>query len=156
MNYKHSVYLCGPMNGLTVQQAKNGWRKMATDLLTELGIEALCPVRDHLAHLPEDHVLGGTGESQDPESMIAGRFNFRRDKSDVRRCSALLAVFIDTTRVSLGSVSEIAWADLLSIPIVVVRCNDIYHDHLFVNEAASAITDDLERGVSLIGSLLNA
>lgn len=149
-----SVYLSGPMQGLTVAVARDTWRRRATSLLSARGIELIDPLRDVGRDFADHEVLGSGGRTT--ASFMTDRFAYSRDQRDVERCDGLLAVFENTRRVSIGTCFEIAWAAQLHKPLVVVRINDEYHEHLFINESGAAIVDNLDHGCSLMLSMLNA
>lgn len=132
-----TVYLSGPMTGCSNAEMTK-WRQSVSSTLAKLDIHALSPVR----HLDELIYLGE-------------RFAFYRDYNDVKNCDALLVNFLGSQRVSIGTVFEICWAQMLKIPCVVVMNNGNVHSHLFIKEAASAIVPTLKEGLRHLISVIN-
>ena len=64
--------------------------------------------------------------------------------------------FLDSgTRVSIGTVMEIAWAYERRIPIIVVMKEDNIHVHAMVNDCITYRVDTLEEGMYLAKYLFN-
>lgn len=144
------VYLAGPISGLTYGGATD-WRKQAVDVLAEAGIEGLDPMRgkDYLADVG---VLEGSYEDW-PLSTSQGIT--ARDRFDATRCDLLLVNLLGATRVSIGSMLEIAWADSRRTPIVLVMEKEGNpHDHPMIRECAGFITDSLDVGMACCIAIL--
>ncbi len=86
--------------------------------------------------------------------MSQAKHLFNRDKNDVITSDALLVNLYGATKVSIGTMFEIAWAHILNIPTVVVMESENIHVHPFVSEAASFVVPSLELGYSVIIKLL--
>lgn len=111
--HKPTVYLAGPVSGLTFRQA-NGWRaKVRLALLPD--IESLNPLRGFKPPAGEEEKLGN-GYKHVP--MATDAAIFRRDHLDATRCSLLFANFLTAPRVSIFSIAEVAWAYDRGIPVV--------------------------------------
>lgn len=126
------VYLAGPISGLTYADSTT-WRGYAREYLAGYGVLALSPMRGK-QHLADAGVLH-SGEY--PESVLStARGITARDRYDVCRSDVLLVNLLGATeRVSIGTVMEIAWADLSRIPIVMaIEEADNPHIHAMVNE----------------------
>jgi nucleoside 2-deoxyribosyltransferase len=146
------VYLCGPIGGLTAEDAADGWRLQARtwlDLRYNLG--AVSPMRGKDALFGRG-LLGGSGYD-DLGPMLTEQAVFKRDCNDVRTCDAVLAYFKDSPRVSIGSVWELGFATALAKPIVIVA--DKNHDHLFIRQSALALCETLEEAVDCLGLVLS-
>lgn len=109
------VYLAGPIGGLNYGGATY-WRDDATQELAWRGITALSPMRGK-SYLSGETKLDATKYTQ-PLSSPKGLTT--RDRFDVRTCDLVLANLLGATRVSIGTVIELAWADLLRTPVVLV------------------------------------
>lgn len=144
------IYLCGPIGGLTAEDAALGWREQAVPLLADFDFEAVSPMRGKSALFGKG-VLGGHGFN-DLGPMLTEQAVFKRDCNDARRCDAVLAYFKGSPRVSTGSVWEIGFATALNKPIVVVP--DPNHDHLFIRQSATAIAADLDEAIDCLALIL--
>lgn len=109
-----TVYLCGPMGGLTFHEA-NTWRLHADDTLGDHFIEAINPLR-HLDMGADEVFLTASYEA----AMKTDRSITTRDRMDVKRSDLLLANLLAANKTSVGSAIEFGWADLLDIPVVTV------------------------------------
>lgn len=152
MKNKYLIYLAGPITGLSYEGCTD-WRE---DVIIgfEVGtshIQGVSPMRT------KQYLTGETtiGDSYEQHIMSSQRGIFARDTWDVRRCDALLVNLLGATRVSIGTVMEIAQAKELNKPIVLVMEKGNIHDHAMLREACPFITDDLDVGVDVIMSLFS-
>lgn len=129
------VYLAGPISGLTYDGAED-WRQFAKNELGIAGIKAVSPLRgkDYLRGIPALTAdCAGYGALN---CMSSPRGIMTRDRYDATRCDALLVNLLGADRVSIGTVMEIAWADLCRAPIVVaMEPSGNLHEHAMIAEA---------------------
>ena len=148
-----TVYLAGPISGLSYRRAQN-WRDQAAAALKPHGINALSPLRckEFLSELPE---IGPTGENYAHMSPLATpRGVMTRDRYDATRCDVLLVNLLGADRVSIGTVMEIAWADAKRTPIVLVmeeRGNP--HEHMMIAEAVGFRVKTLGDGLQCVTAI---
>jgi nucleoside 2-deoxyribosyltransferase len=96
------VYLAGPINGCTDEQAK-GWREEARELLEKSGHEVFDPmVRDY--------------RGRELEPGIAAEI-VEQDKNDIRACGGMLVYY---ERPSVGTSMEVFFADDEGKVVIVV------------------------------------
>ncbi|MCA1379365.1 nucleoside 2-deoxyribosyltransferase [Bradyrhizobium sp. BRP05] len=130
------VYLAGPISGLNFEGATD-WREYAKAELSQFGIKALSPLREQ-GHLKTVGIFTDcakeTERLQSPMSLPRGLTV--RDRWDARRCDVLLVNLLGATKVSIGTVLEIAWADAAGTPIVVAMEQDGSnpHEHAMINQ----------------------
>jgi nucleoside 2-deoxyribosyltransferase len=136
-----SVYLAGPIAGLTSEQARE-WRRGAAGYLRNYGIEAYDP-------------LDGPAEkgsitlsAQTPRGILAQNLHY------CTRAGIILCNFTGATRVSIGSIMECAWAFQLRKPLVVVA--DDHHDHEMLNPATDFSCEGLDEALHVVRMLLAA
>jgi len=152
-----TVYLAGPISGLTYDEA-TGWRNAIATELAEFGIKCQSPMRAaiHLRHA--DGVLGDceiqAGTKPAVEAMSTPKGVVVRDKFDSTRCDLLLVNLLKAKKVSIGTCVEIGWANANDIPIVLVMEKDNIHNHAFIRESASFITESLSDSVYIIKAIL--
>ncbi len=145
-----SVYLAGPISGLSYDEATE-WRGKATTLLGQRNMTALSPLRSkrylsektHLAHTYAEHPLS------------TQRGIVSRDHMDVERADAVLMNLLGAKTVSIGTMFEAAWSFQLRKPLVVVMEPGNLHEHPFVREAADYILPDLEEAIDLLACVLH-
>lgn len=152
-----TVYLAGPISGLTYDEATT-WRNAITIELAEFGIKCQSPMRAaiHLRHAAG--VLGDCeiqeGCKPAVESMSTPKGVVTRDKFDSTRCSLLLVNLLGAKKVSIGTCVEIGWANANDIPIILVMEKDNCHNHAFIRESASFITESLSDSVYIVKAIL--
>ncbi len=151
---KRTVYLAGPISGLTFDDAQD-WRNVATRHLAHYNIQGLSPLRAQ-EYLRDEGVLTGTAEEclkyKDPMTSSAGLTH--RDRWDAMRCDVLLVNLLRAQRVSIGTMFEIAWADSTRKPIVVVMEPGNIHEHAMLFEMAPYRYDNLNAALDAVVSLL--
>jgi hypothetical protein len=137
------VFLSGPLTGLSYDESI-AWRRYVSGKLPPF-MRAYSALRGK-EYLAEEDVLLDAYEDY-PLSSRKGITC--RDRMDVIRCDLLFVNLLGTTRVSIGTVMEIAWADILRKPIVVVMEEDNIHAHGMIKEVASYIVPDLDEGIRI-------
>ena len=127
-----TVYLFGPVTGLTFEQAES-WRKLATKILKPYGIKCIDPLRS-LKFLKGDGPISGTGrEYADDLSKPAAVI--MQNLRAVEVCDILVGNLQGATRVSVGSVAELSWS-FIKHKMVMSMVDDYEgnpHDHMHVN-----------------------
>jgi nucleoside 2-deoxyribosyltransferase len=152
------VYLAGPITGLDYAGCTN-WRNMAVATLAFAGIKGLSPMR-WKEYLREQGILPALRNAQEDYEyakygvMSTSRGIMTRDRFDATRCDVLLVNLLGAEKVSVGTVMEIAWADLKRTPIVAVMEAGNVHEHGMVNEAIGFRCDTLEEGLNIVKGIL--
>jgi len=145
-----TLYLCGPITGTTFTESTT-WRDLVSGELKASGIDCLSPLRgkDYLKDL-------GVLEQQYLDFPLStGKAIVHRDRWDVMRADAVLANFLDASRVSIGSVMEIAWANMMHKPVIaVMEKTGNPHDHAFLLEAVSVRVETLQEALTVCRMLL--
>jgi nucleoside 2-deoxyribosyltransferase len=149
------VYLAGPITGRTYDGATD-WRKRACSELAAAGIKGLSPMRakQYLAALPGP--ISGTGEEYAHLSVLSlPRGVMTRDRYDATRCDVLLVNLLGATAVSIGTVMEIAWADIVRTPIVcAIEEKGNPHEHMMITEAIGFRTPSLFAALDAVKAIL--
>lgn len=86
--------------------------------------------------------------------LLHGKRTVARDRFDIRRSDLVLACFLGSKAVSIGSVGEIFWADAMGKPVIVVRGEDNPHNHDMLNEIAGWIFDNLDDAIIQVKKLI--
>lgn len=147
-----TVYLAGPMTGLTVAAGRDTWRARATAFFRAHGVKACSPMRDY-DELKLDHKMGAFGEDRAGGHLVAAKFNYVRDVNDIRTADAVAINTQGATRVSVGTSIEYGMACIADKPTLALL--DPLHDHLFFREGpAVLVKDEVELYVGTL-SLLN-
>lgn len=130
MSFK--VYLAGPITGQDYKGATSWYDEVALHLRSHLSesdrdkINLYKPMRGK-AYLSKEEQIADS-YSDFTMSSING-INVR-DFNDVKTADVILANFLTSgTRVSIGTVMEIAWARSMQKPIVIVMERGNVHDH---------------------------
>lgn len=146
------VYLAGPINGDSYEKARYGWREEFSKLLSK-DIIPLSPMRQegHLKEVTELSCLPYNDHFWSKQRMVVAK-----DLFDVKRADVILVYLKDTSRASLGTVSEMAWAYLLGKPTVLVMEKEFeknQHHHLFIHEMATNLVHTLEDAATIVNGL---
>lgn len=150
-----SVYLSGPITGLTFDGATD-WRQYAITDLAHDGIKGVSPMRakDYLASL--NGPISGHGREyaklgvlSTPAAVCA------RDRFDTTGCDVMLMNLLGADRVSIGTMVEIGWADVSRVPIIgIIEPTGNVHDHMFVNQLIGFRVETLDEGLSIAKAIL--
>lgn len=166
------VYLAGPITGLDYAGATD-WREYAVRWFRERGIEAYSPLRAKTYLKDEKSIDGSPGAYQRVHPLSAPKGICTRDRWDVSRSDVVLMNLLGATRVSIGTMIEVGWADAYRVPIVLVMEGAEYvtagdrlgskaalpaavnpHHHAMVDQLAGYIVGDLEYGLRMVASLV--
>lgn len=151
---KPSVYLAGPISGLTYKDADD-WRRYAKQYLNKLGIEAYSPTRakEYLASIgklaPAGQNYNGLSPLSENKGIVA------RDRMDCTGRSLVLANLLGSTQVSIGTCIEFGWADSAKVPIVLaIEKENNPHEHGMLVELAGYRVESLEAALDITASIL--
>lgn len=147
-----TIYLAGPIKGMSYEDARHGWRQIAADWLWHEQIDYTSPMRgkDALSGVEEldndhDHVLSPLTT---PKGVVA------RDRNDVMTCDLVLCNLAGAKAVSIGTMVELGWADAWRKPIVTILGDGDLHSHVFVRELSSFIVPTLEEALEVCKAVL--
>jgi hypothetical protein len=147
------VYLAGPITGCDYNGCTD-WRESVKQELSKSAIKGVSPMRGK-EYLKSIGTISGTGEEYahlGPISLPRGVMT--RDRWDATRCNVLLVNLLGASRVSIGTVMEIAWADLARIPIVcVIEDDGNPHEHMMVQEAIGYRVNNMDQAVHIIKAM---
>lgn len=154
-----TVYLAGPITGLTYEEARDGWRKEFDSLMPE---HILCksPMRGK-EFLAKRGILAS---DPDPDTypdnpMVTSSGIVTRDFFDVRTSDVMVACFLEANGIaSLGTAVEFGLAYSVRTPIVMIADPDDMHakhaKHVFLAEMAGYHVYTLEEGARIVEHLL--
>lgn len=145
-----TVYLSGSITGLTYDEATD-WRTKSELAFALSNINAVSPLRAK-AFLKAQDKLSAVLDSGHGVASNQGVTN--RDRFDIMNCDCLLVNLLGATRVSIGTMVELGWADAARIPIVIAMESDNIHQHCFVNTLATYIVDNIEEAQQMVVEML--
>jgi nucleoside 2-deoxyribosyltransferase len=138
---KKVLFLAGPLTGVSYSDALD-WRKYVESRLPP-DVIAFSALRGK-PHVTRERVL----KDAYPEHLLSTpQGTITRDRNDVSRCDALFVNFLNSDKVSIGTIMEMAWADARRIPIILVMEASNIHDHAFVRQVAGFITNNLDEAI---------
>lgn len=146
-----SIYLCGPISGLSFEECIDWRRYFAKRLAAD--IVPLSPMRGR-EYLAKEKSIGDSYE----ESILSNRKAITsRDRNDVMNCDMMVANFLGATRVSIGSIIEFGWADAFRKPVICVMENDQsnVHEHAILNTITGFRVKTLDEAAAIANSLLS-
>lgn len=141
------IYAAGPITGLSYNSAIS-WRE---ELQSRLGETArvISPMRS------KDYLSQELDIASEYDTILScAKGIVTRDKFDVLRCDIVVVNLFGATKVSIGTMFEMAWAHLTRKPIITIMDENNPHNHPFVNEVTGFMVDSLENAVFVIKSLL--
>ena len=145
------VYLAGPISGLSYQECTE-WRDYARQVLGSVGIEVYSPMRfkEYLSSIDSMSPLGYSNTLlSSPRNIIT------RDRFDATRCDVMLVNLIGAAQVSIGTVLEMAWADLARIPVVcAIEAEGNVHEHGMLLETVGFRVDNIEDALTVVRAFL--
>lgn len=149
---KPSVYLCGPITGLSYGEARNGWRAEFASYMDQTLIDLYSPMRQ------ENHLLSElqTIEHKAYDGVLASaRGIVAKDRLDVQRATIVVAGFLGAKVVSIGSICEVAWADAWQKPtIIIMEPAGNCHDRFFLTELAAYRVATIKEAAGVASAIL--
>lgn len=143
------IYLAGPISGLTKDQS-DGWRK---EFETHLKFgTTIWPM--YAEHFAKDLILGDAAATTD--LMASPRAVLHKDEFYVRSADIVVANFLGSTKVSIGTVIECAWAIILNKPLVLILTPDNIHRHCMLTEKAGWVLSNVKDAATVCNGLLGA
>lgn len=141
------VYPAGAISGLTFADAVD-WREKIRDAVP-VHINTLSPLRGkyYLQDLIKHDKIDG---SYDEFPLSSARGINTRDHWDVMRCDVVFVNLLGTTKVSIGTVMEIAWAHAYRKPVILVIEEENIHSHPMIDECVGFVVDSLEKGIQTL------
>jgi hypothetical protein len=139
------VYLSGPIAGSTFKDASD-WREYVTKSFPP-HIQGVSPLRGHsmLAN------MGPITNNMLEHPMRTDRAINTRDRFDTLRAKAILVNLLGTTKVSIGTVMEIAWAYDHGIPVIcAMEPEGNPHDHPMVRDCLSVRVASLDEAIEIV------
>jgi nucleoside 2-deoxyribosyltransferase len=143
------VYLAGPISGLTYDQGQD-WRADFAAMMPER-IECYSPLRAK-AYLRDKGVIE---QSYEDTALSCDRGINTRDHNDCATSDVIVAYLIGATRVSVGTVMEIAWAHAYRKPLVVImEPKGNVHDHPMTREAFGFRVQTFDEAAHIVQRIL--
>lgn len=145
---KKSVYLAGPITGLTFDGCTD-WREHAA--------RALAPDIDAFSPMRQKHFLADRGKLEgayDTHPLSTAKGITTRDRFDCTGCDVILMNLLGATRVSIGTMIEVGYAAIARRPIVLVMEPGNIHEHPMLAEEAGYRVQTLDEGISIVRSIL--
>lgn len=163
---KKTVYLAGPITGLSYVDARKGWRADFAALMPE-HVHCLSPMRAKEFLEGEENLDGSP--SMYPDHLLASPSGIvTRDRNDVRTSDTVVFNFLGADKASVGSCIELGWGDAFRKPMVMIVENEgIVHPacdgfdsiinphwHCMATEIAGYVTPSLKEAAHVVAHLL--
>lgn len=146
------VYLGGPITGLTYDGCTE-WRDLVRKKVGS-HINTISPMRGK-QRLKEISQGAAILDCYDYDYLASYKGINTRDYWDVQRCSIVFVNFLGATKVSIGTVMEIAWARAFNKPVICVMEPDNIHKHSMLDFACGYVVPTLEIGIEILNALLS-
>lgn len=147
----NKIYLAGPIAGITFDDATE-WRDSVSKLLNTSTTKCFSPLRGK-EYLKGSGVLSnGTYDG----TMTSQKGIMGRDYFDCTTATLVIFNLLDTKRVSIGTMMELAWCYQKQIPtIVIMEEQGNLHDHVMVREAITYRVKTIDEAIVTAKILLN-
>jgi len=148
---KPKLYLFGPITGLTYEGCSS-WRHFVWSELPRYDcIDPLrgCTISDSDAEMLATY----EGNNWKKRTIASSRAITAQSRWDVQRADLLLGTLQGSTRVSIGSCFELAWARDARVPVICAM-DTTYHDHPMIKESVTHPVDTLEQAIEIAKALL--
>lgn len=148
MSLSSRAYLAGPISGLTYAQSE-GWRD---DFIKQVNpsIKCFSPLR--VKGFLKD--CGIIEQSYTLSPLATDRGIMSRDFNDCSNADLVVCNLLDTTRVSIGTVMEMAWCFQAKIPLITIMQPGNCHDHPMTREATNFCVSTVEEAIELTHAIL--
>lgn len=146
---KYHVYLAGPISGLTYDGAQS-WRDEVKAKIHP-DIKTLSPLRGK-EYLKLRGPLEG---AYDNFPMSTDQGLTARDRYDCTRADIVLFNLLGASRISIGTMVEMGWADAARRPaILVIENKGNPHDYPMIRQICQFRVDNLEDGIKIVEAIL--
>ena len=146
----YKIYLAHPISGQSADDVFNYYEHWI-HVFAELGAEILCPmIAKGYLRTEMKFKAHGYGQPISTNRAIVGRDSWMVQQADI-----VLIDFIGADIVSIGCVSELAWAWQHKKHTIVTMGEDNIHQHAFVIQMADIILPDMVAAQLYLRKLLN-
>lgn len=154
MSFTPKVYLAGPISGCSYGGCTE-WRVGVREQLTKYGIFGFSPMRAK-DYLKDNENISADGKDYERLSVMStARGVMTRDRFDTTTADVILLNLLGSTRVSIGSMVEVGWADANRVPIVcAIELAGNPHEHMMLSEAIGFRVASLEEAVKVVVNIL--
>ena len=152
MSDKATLYLAGPMSGITWRQMLEWRQKVEWELQDHWRV--INPVRAQVSpdKLDDIHVAS-TQKDTNIDLNLTATAICSQDEFFIDQSDWLLANFIDSPHVSIGTIWELGYAYGTGKKILSVVEPGSIHDHPFVRRRSHLFTDNLEDAVDFFAQI---
>jgi len=155
-----SIYLAGPITGLTYQAARHGWREEFAGTVGKYvpsWHHAWCysPMRAK-EFLSAVQCLDGDADVLNAigNPFATARGIVTRDHNDVKNCDGMVACFLGAERASIGTAIEFGFAFAYKKPVVMVVEPGNIHNHVMLRDIAGYVVPTLDDAARIMASIL--
>jgi hypothetical protein len=143
------IYCVHPISGASAEEIFK-YYDQTKDILIKLGYDVFTPMygKEYLRNEIKFKAEGYTNPLSTNHSI------FNRDKWMCLQADIIYASFIGTKIVSIGSMFELAWANIHNKQIVIAMEQDNIHRHAFVLEAATIIYPTEDEAINYLTKII--
>ena len=146
------IYLAGPITGLSYTEATE-WRnefKRKIEDSSNKRIVCYSPMRN-TEYLSKETALE---KAYNDKVLSSSKAILAKGYNDAINADVVVVNFLNSSKVSIGTVMEIAWAKHLKIPIVLIIDEDNIHTHPMINESADFLVNNIVDAMYVCETLL--
>lgn len=146
---KPTVYLAGPISNKSYNESIEWRNYVASHLQPE--IDCFSPLRGAYYLKNEKNIAS----CYDEYTLSTQEGIFTRGFYDCQKQDLIFVNLLGATKISIGTVMEIAWGKSFNKPIVLIMEKDKNpHDHPFIRAACPFRVETLEDGILITRSIL--
>ncbi len=158
MHSHKSIYLAGPITGLSYDNARFGWRQVFAERMKVIAphVECFSPMRAK-EFLSGHQALECAGVDLEKVNNALCRplGILARDSNDVAERDLIVANFLGADRVSIGTVWELGHAAAFRKKVIVIMEDEgNFHEHVFVTHNYGWRVNNLEEAALIAASVL--
>jgi nucleoside 2-deoxyribosyltransferase len=146
-----TVYLAGPISGLSYDEASNRIKRVRYELERDLGNVLVLHPLTAKGYLRNELNLAPNGYKYPPSTDHA---IVERDMWMVKQADIVLCNLCGAKTISIGSVAELAWAHMLGKHTVVAMEPENLHQHAFVLQMADVVFPQEKEAIQYCQNLI--
>lgn len=153
MSDKPSIYLAGPMSGLTWRQALSWRRECEAELSKDWRL--INPVRAQVPEERMDDTIPSTTQldTEKVDLWVTATGVTSQDEFYIDQSDWILANFLQATHVTIGSVWELGYGWGTRKKILSVIEPGSIHDHAFIRRRSHVFTPSLDEAIQFFKAI---
>lgn len=151
-NSRPTIYLAGPISGLTYGESTTWRENFAEDVYP--AIQCFSPMR-YKSYLDVGGVIKDQYDQATTGPLSTQKGIMTRDFFDCTRADLIVANLLDSKKVSIGTCMEMAWAFSKFTPVIAIMEDEGNpHDHAMIRETIGFRVNNVAEAISVARAIL--